>query len=69
LYTAHHQQYNIDVRDKKQPLLLSRPKKREVRRGGIEAIHLVPELCTVTGLTDEVSAVVVGLVAEVQIKV
>lgn len=36
-----------------QPLLLSRPKKKEAR-GGLEAIHLVPELCTVTGLSDEV---------------
>nr|BAG69146.1 Piwi [Botryllus primigenus] len=45
-------QYNITVSEKNQPMLLSRPKKREARRQ-IEAIHLIPELCTVTGLTDE----------------
>ncbi|XP_039273647.1 piwi-like protein 1 [Styela clava] len=52
-YLQYYQDhYNIKVNDKQQPLLLSRPKKREARRG-LEVIHLVPELCTVTGLTDE----------------
>lgn len=45
-------QYNVTIKEMDQPLLLSRPKKKEAR-GGLEAIHLVPELCTVTGLTDE----------------
>ena len=46
----------MKITEAKQPLLVSRPKKREIRRGGLEVIHLVPELCTVTGLTDEVNA-------------
>lgn len=56
-YIAYYkEQYNLDIRDQHQPLLVSRPKKREIRRGGLEVIHLVPELCTVTGLTDELRA-------------
>jgi aubergine-like protein len=36
-----------------QPLLVSMPKDRD-RRGGIEGpVLLVPELCNMTGLTDE----------------
>uniref|UniRef100_H2YJ65 Piwi-like protein 1 n=1 Tax=Ciona savignyi TaxID=51511 RepID=H2YJ65_CIOSA len=50
------EQYNITIRDTNQPLLLSRPKKSEIRKGGLEVVHLVPELCTVTGLTDELRA-------------
>lgn len=48
--------YNLDIKDTRQPMLISRPKKREIRKGGIEEIHLVPELCTVTGLTDDLRA-------------
>lgn len=33
-------------------MLMSRPKKRDLRRG-VENIYLVPELCKMTGLTDE----------------
>ena len=45
------QTYDIDIRDHKQPLLLSRPKKSEVRaRGGDDSpLMLIPELCTRTG--------------------
>lgn len=52
----YKQAYNVDITDKKQPMLVSRPKKREIRKGGLEEIHLVPELCTVTGLTDDLRA-------------
>lgn len=51
----YKEHYNISIHDQQQPLLLSRPKKREARRG-LEVVHLVPELCTVTGLTDELRA-------------
>ena len=46
------QSYDIDILDKKQPLLLSRPKAREVRaRGGDDSpLLLIPELCTRTGV-------------------
>ncbi|XP_067673438.1 piwi-like protein 1 [Haliotis asinina] len=48
--------YNISIRDAEQPLLINRPrKKREPgeREPKIEMICLVPELCYMTGLTDE----------------
>ena len=43
------QHHNIDVRDGKQPLLVSRPKKKDIRRGMDGPILLLPELCTLTG--------------------
>ncbi|XP_013382739.1 piwi-like protein 2 [Lingula anatina] len=46
--------YNITVADTKQPLLLSRPKKRDQRDGGSDIIALIPELCFMSGLTDEI---------------
>ena len=36
-----------------QPLLLSNPKRREMRQGQTEPFWLVPELCNMTGLSDE----------------
>lgn len=48
---THTQQYDIQVTDLQQPLLVSRPSKREIRaRGGKDdPILLVPEVCTRTG--------------------
>lgn len=48
--------YNLDIMDKEQPLLLHRPKKR-LEQGGQprkqpEVICLIPELCYMSGLTD-----------------
>ena len=45
------QAYGIDIKDPSQPLLVSKPKKRDIRaRGGDDSpILLVPELCTRTG--------------------
>lgn len=45
------QQYGIDISDPSQPLLVSKPKKKDIRaRGGDDSpILLVPELCTRTG--------------------
>ncbi|XP_048752927.1 piwi-like protein 1 isoform X2 [Ostrea edulis] len=48
--------YNITVTDMNQPLLVSRPKKKDIRMGRTEPIYLLPELCTLTGLTDEARA-------------
>ncbi|KAK3090400.1 hypothetical protein FSP39_011581 [Pinctada imbricata] len=55
--------YNINITDHDQPLLLHRPKKRDLPRHKqgkdgdgkerAEAICLIPELCHLTGLTDE----------------
>lgn len=36
-----------------QPLLVTRTKAREQRAGQDEFVYLVPELCRMTGLTDE----------------
>ncbi|MCL4130654.1 UNVERIFIED_CONTAM: hypothetical protein GTU68_053210, partial [Idotea baltica] len=47
------QKYEIRIRDPNQPMLMSKPKKRDIRRGMATNISLVPELCTMTGLSDE----------------
>lgn len=49
----YKQKYNIRIRDPLQPMLLSRAKKRDLRAGGSELMALVPELCQMTGLTDQ----------------
>lgn len=48
--------YNIEIRDRKQPLLVSKARARDVRGGMSETIQLVPELCRITGLTDDMRA-------------
>lgn len=48
--------HNITVTDMEQPLLVSMPKKRDIRRGMTGPILLLPELCTLTGLSEEVRA-------------
>ena len=52
LMYIHVQSYDITIEDHNQPMLLSRPKKREIRaRGGDDSpLLLVPELCTRTGV-------------------
>ena len=47
------QKYNIDIRDQKQPLLVSRNTDRGRRGGQQDVIALIPELCRATGLTDD----------------
>jgi aubergine len=48
--------YNVDIRDRKQPMLVSNPKARDVRAGRTQLLFLVPELCRATGLTDKMRA-------------
>ncbi|XP_022902156.1 piwi-like protein Siwi [Onthophagus taurus] len=43
---------DLCIRDKGQPMLVSRSKAREIRSGMPETVYLVPELCTMTGLTN-----------------
>ena len=43
------QQYNLDIKDMQQPLLVSMPKKADQKRGQTDPILLVPELCRLTG--------------------
>jgi aubergine-like protein len=50
----YKEHYQIDIHDKAQPMLVSSPKKSDIRRGQDKPIYLVPELCTLTGLSEEV---------------
>lgn len=45
--------YNITIRDPNQPLLVSKAKAKQVRGGSPEEFFLVPELCRLTGITDQ----------------
>ena len=49
----YKKRYNIVIKDLKQPLLVSNPNARQRRAGITEPIKLVPELCHMTGLSDE----------------
>ncbi|XP_035670589.1 piwi-like protein 1 [Branchiostoma floridae] len=44
--------YNINIMDDCQPLIISRPKKRAKDADRDEVLCLIPELCCMTGLTD-----------------
>lgn len=45
--------YNLNIKDPKQPMLVSNPKASDVRAGRTKVILLVPELCRATGLTEK----------------
>jgi len=47
------EKYNKTIRDTKQPLLISMPKLRDERSGMSGPIYLIPELCFMTGLSEE----------------
>jgi len=49
----YSEKYNKSIRDPKQPLIITIPKIREQRSGNTGPIYLVPELCNMTGLSDE----------------
>lgn len=48
--------YEQKVKDDKQPLLISRPKEKDRKRGMSGPILLLPEFCVITGLSDEIRA-------------
>ncbi|XP_014260031.1 piwi-like protein Siwi [Cimex lectularius] len=49
----YRDRYNLHIQyPDQQPLLVSRPKARDIRGGRTDNILLVPELCNLTGLTD-----------------
>ncbi|XP_064461230.1 piwi-like protein 1 [Ornithodoros turicata] len=50
----YKQQYEKDITDPNQPLLVCRPKERDIAVGRTDNIYLIPELCFLTGLTDEI---------------
>merc|ERR1719341_2140852 len=47
------ERYNRSIRDPKQPLIVSMPKVRDERGGVSGPIYLIPELCNMTGLSEE----------------
>lgn len=52
-YVDYYQnRYNLTIRDRRQPMLISRAKEKDLRGGQNELMALVPELCRSTGLTD-----------------
>ena len=53
----YRNQYNLTVQDTKQPLLISRSKKKGLSEGEVDRIIcLIPEFCLMTGLTDAMRA-------------
>nr|CAQ03959.1 piwi-like protein 1 [Isodiametra pulchra] len=53
-YKAYYKEhYDENVTDDRQPLLISLPKPRDQRRGMDQPILLIPELCYITGISDE----------------
>lgn len=48
--------YGKTIKDLNQPLLVCRPKEKDRRAGRTDNTFLVPELCVLTGLTDEMRA-------------
>ncbi|XP_059471970.1 piwi-like protein Siwi [Neocloeon triangulifer] len=47
------QRYGINIRVLDQPLLITKSKAKEIRAGMSETVFLIPELCRITGLTDQ----------------
>ncbi|OQV19385.1 Protein argonaute-3 [Hypsibius exemplaris] len=52
-YRKHH---NIEIKDMTQPLMFSRPAPTGVRRRDNRIIALIPELCQLTGIQDDLRA-------------
>ena len=52
----YKKQYNFHDLAPYQPLLVSLPKARDIRRGVTKPIKLIPELCVLTGLSEETRA-------------
>ncbi|ENN72042.1 hypothetical protein D910_08708 [Dendroctonus ponderosae] len=48
----YENRYKLHVKIKDQPILISRSKPREIRAGMPEIVALLPEFCSMTGLTD-----------------
>ena len=52
--TYYDRVWNYQIQDDHQPLLISRPKKRQQRRAaGSDVIYLLPEICQITGLDEK----------------
>lgn len=53
LFSYRFQKYNKTIRDPNQPLLVSKAKEKSIRGGSSELILLIPELCRMTGLSEQ----------------
>ena len=49
----YRERYEKRIQNLTQPLLATRPSRRDVNRGDNELIYLIPELCLMTGLSDD----------------
>lgn len=49
----YKERYQAPIKDANQPLIMSMPKRSERRAGQEGPVYLVPELCYMTGLSDE----------------
>uniref|UniRef100_A0A224X701 Putative translation initiation factor 2c eif-2c n=1 Tax=Panstrongylus lignarius TaxID=156445 RepID=A0A224X701_9HEMI len=49
----YRNRYSIKITNKAQPLLISRPKKRDIHAGRTNNVVLIPELCCLTGLSED----------------
>ncbi|KAK3770140.1 hypothetical protein RRG08_007051 [Elysia crispata] len=49
----YKQHWNISISDMNQPLLVTKPTDKDLRRGDQENLCLIPELCTITGLSEQ----------------
>jgi len=49
----YKERYQVDIKDQNQPLIMSMPKRSERRAGQEGPVYLVPEVCFMTGLSDE----------------
>ncbi|XP_017059225.2 protein piwi [Drosophila ficusphila] len=52
----YQNKYNIRIRDHNQPLLISKNRDKAQKTNADELVVLIPELCRVTGLTDDMRA-------------
>lgn len=52
----YKEKYDIQIRDTRQPLLVTKSKAKDIRAGQSEYIYLIPELCQLCGLDDRQKA-------------
>ncbi|CAF5173751.1 unnamed protein product, partial [Rotaria magnacalcarata] len=52
LVKYYYDRYQLKIEDTTQPLLISKPSKKDRRAGQTGPLMLIPELCCVTGISD-----------------
>lgn len=56
LSAYYKQQYSLTIRDERQPLIRVQPSARDKRAGDNKTLLLIPELCSMTGLSETARA-------------